>query len=613
MRRLVPAMLHGVRSGNAGRVLAGLGHGGGGGGGGGHGGGGGGRGWGGRGWGGPWWGGGGYYDDTYCSPLYPCPGMTIPVAAVTVMPGAVYPANMATLNLAGLGDLGDTLLGANSIAPFKQFLITHIASKAGPTATNAATGTPSIAAAISYCATIQRSGIAGSLTAAQQAAWNTWAATAQDGDSDYNIYWMFGQMVSDGANDLIAAANAYQTNSWLDPAASECDYTFMDTTASGTTWYGGTQVVSLLTNAQWGVIMAKGFTCLQTAIRNGVLTLSYLQVFCQGLLAAPNDRRFPMFTPPGGITDPTDPRGIAFRSMMKQIGWNAIVDQWFSYTNQGWAAQNDALNAQDAALSAVVTALDYTSGDVILQQIQAAAQNYAAVRAQAVATISGFNALAASPAGPSMDPNAIASMSAIQANFVSVDNTAYTTLNAIGMWPGGTPGTLQGLGLATLIVAGVIAVTTLGIIAYIVDEMTAVSQAAAAQSTAVGQSVLATVNQIKDSCDAVFNASQKTDADNQTYQECLLSTQKMYAAIPPMPTSNDPLGLKNMAMLGAVGVVGVVVLAFIAKSFMKGRSISASAGSAKLAISVASPTPASAPAAAAAPASTNPGRSRRRR
>lgn len=473
----------------------------------------------------------------------------------------------------GLGSLGDAESGSAALSSFKSFLVAHIASKAGSSIGSAAQSTPSVGACINFCAAIWQQGNAGSLPAAEQSAWNQWAAAASDPNSDYNIYWMFGSLISDAVSDLVTASNAYESNMWIDPAASAADYTMMDTTVDGTTWYGGTTVTSALTNSQWSTVFTRAFTVMQKGVAYGTLPLTYLQLVCQAMLAAPNDRRFPYFQAPN-VTTATDPQGIAFRTALKQLGWSSVVEDWFSDTNQAWAGANAQLEAQDKTYGEVITALDYTSGEAILAQVQSKANDYFTARASAVAALSGYQQLLAGPAGSQISAQDQATMAALMSKFQNTDQTAYTALNSIGMWSGGAAGSLNGLGLAQLIVAGVIAITVLGIIAYVVDDMTSTGRAAAAQTAALSKSVLSTVQNIQQSCTQVWQASNQTTTDQQTYQKCLQETQAWYASIPPPPpASTDPLGFKSVAVFGVVAIIGVVSLYLIKKRWSsKGSS-----------------------------------------
>lgn len=470
----------------------------------------------------------------------------------------------------GLGSLGDNEAGSAALTAFKSYLVTHIASKAGAAIGSAAQSTQSIGACINFCATIWQNGQAGALAADQQAAWNAWAAAASDPNSDYNIYWMFGALISDAQSDLITASNAYESNMWIDPSASAASYTMMDSSVSGTTWYGGATVTSSLNNSQWGTVFTEAFTVMQKGVAYGTLPLTYLQLVCQAMLAAPNDRRFPFFQAPG-VTNATDPQGIAFRAALKQLGWSKVVNDWYSDTQQAWAGANAQLEAQDVTLGAVITVLDYTSGEVILQQVQDKANAYFTARAAAVQALSGYQSMLAGPAGTQISAQDQATMTALMQRFTTIDQSAFTAINSIGMWSAGPAGSLNGLGLATLIISGVIAITVLGVIAFVVDEMTSTGRAAADQTAALSKSILATVQSIQQSCSQVWQNSQQTSTDQATYQKCLQETQAWYATIPPPPAaSTDPLGFKSIATFGAVAIVGIVALYFIKKHWSGG-------------------------------------------
>jgi hypothetical protein len=477
--------------------------------------------------------------------------------------------------LGSLGDLGDTDGGAPAVNNFRSYLVAHIASKAGAAVGAAAQATPSIGACINFCASIWQNGQNGSLAPAQQSAWNQWAAAASDPNSDYNIYWMFGSLISDAQSDLITAANAYESNMWIDPTASAASYTFMDTTVDGTTWYGGATVSSSLNNSQWGTIFTEAFTAMQKGVSYGTLPLTYLELVCRAMLAAPNDRRFPYFQAPG-VTSATDPQGIAFRCALKQIGWSSVVSDWFDDTQQGWAGANAQLEAQDKIYGDVITALDYTSGEVILQQIQSQVADYFSARAAAVTAFQGYQAMVAQ--GGQVSAQDQATMAGLLQNFQATDQAAYTAFSPVGMWSAGAAGSLNGLGLAQLIIYGVIGITLLGIAAYVCATMTATSRSAAAQTAAIAKSVLSSVKVVQQSCQDVWNSSAQGPSDQAALQSCMGTANNLIAAIPPPPPgSTDPLGFKSMAIFGVVAIAGIVGLYFIKKKFSGGGAAPATA------------------------------------
>jgi hypothetical protein len=515
------------------------------------------------------------------TPVLPVPKPQFPVRSPTSR-GPMVGGNLAKrtsyrplsgLGSWGMGALGDTEAGSTAAANFRSYLVNHIAAKAGPAIGSAAQQTPSLAACINFCASLWQQAQNMALPPAEQTAWNQWSAAAADPNSPYNIYWMFGQLISDAQSDLITAANAYESNMWLDSAASAAEFTLMDTTSSGTTWYGGATVTSLLNNSQWSTIFAEAFTVMQKGVAYGTLPLTYLEIVCRAMLQAPNDRRFPYFQAPGA-TSATDPAGIAFRCALKQLGWSTVVKDWFADTNQGWAGANAQLEAQDKAYGEVITVLDYTSGAIILQQVQDKVAEYFQARTSAVLALQGYQQMASS--GAQIDPQTQTSMAALMNNFAATDQQAYTAINSIGMWSAGPAGQLNGLGLATLIIAGVIAITLLGIIAFVVDQMTATGRAAADQTAAISKSVLASVKITQKSCQQVWDASAQTQADQTALQACMGTSNKLLAAIPPpTPASTDPLGFKSMAIFGVVAIAGIVGLYLIKKKFSGGGSSAA--------------------------------------
>lgn len=467
--------------------------------------------------------------------------------------------------LEGIGELGDDAAGAGaggSLALFRTYLETYICAKAGPAYLQNAKAVPNLPSAINFAATAFLMGEAGTLQPDAQAAWNQWRAIASQQSSNDNVAWLFGRMVANAKDDLVQAA-ARDNGWWQDPSASAANYTLVDTSTNGTTWYGGTTVASALTNDQWGTIFIKGFAALVKGVTNDVLPLTYLEVFCRGILQQPTARRMPVFSAPPGNLPATDPRAIAFRSAMKQLGWNAVISQWYSYTAQTWAADNAAFESQDASYGAAITGLSYLSGEKILEQIQEKLQDYWQARADAAKAISDFNTILSGPLANQVSETDKANMATLTAQYQSIDKQAYDAVGPFGMWAAGDAGSLNGLGAIQLIIAGVLAVTALGVIAYVVALMTKVGRDAAAQTAATAKSILATVATVSDSCQRTYDASAKDAAAESALQACLMQTKALTDSIPKPPDSSDPLGLKWMALAGAVGIAGLVAISFI--------------------------------------------------
>lgn len=473
--------------------------------------------------------------------------------------------------LAALAEFGDLTAGNVAQADFRALLEQHIIAKAGPAYLANARQAPHLAGTIGLAANAFTQGERGALDPVAQASWNQWRAAASDPNSDYNIYWMFGRMVSMNRDDLVSAwATANQTGWWNDATAAQAAYTLLDSSTSGTTWMGGATVSSKLTNSQWSSIFVKGWTALQKGVTGQVLSIAYLDVLCKGLLTAPAQRRMPLFQAPPGNLPATDPAAIAFRCLLRQLGWNDLVRTWYTYTAQSWAAQSEAQDAQDATYAAAITALNYVSGKAVYDQLLSRLNDYWSARADAAANIKAFDTLAKGPLRGQIPQSDVTAMAAIRQTFLSTDARAVSAVSPLGLWPTSQPqgaSALNGLhgvgdlGLVQVIAAGTVAVAALGVVAYIVATMTATARAAAAQVKATTDSILGTVDQLKQSCGRVYMASAKGAADEAKYQDCLNSTKALTDSIPPVPeSSSDPLGIGKIAMLLGVGVVGVVAL-----------------------------------------------------
>ena len=159
-------------------------------------------------------------------------------------------------------------------------------------------------------------------------------------------------------------------------------------------------------------------------------------------------------------------------------------------------------------------------------------------------------------------------MDQITADYASVDGKAYDALSKVGMWPdGSTAGSVNGLGAATLIIAGVIAVTTLGIIAYITATMTETARRGAAQSNKTADTVLASIDTLKAGCARAYTASAKGPDDEAAYSACVQKATDLVSKVPKPPVApDDVFGFKGMAM--AAAAIGGVMLLFM---LMKGK------------------------------------------
>lgn len=474
--------------------------------------------------------------------------------------------------LEGLGEFGDLSNGTAAQNSFRALLEAHISGKCGPAYLANAKQAPTLAGAISLAANAYAQGEANALDPVAQAAWNQWRAAASGSNSDFNIYWIFGRMVSMNRDDLVSAwALANRAgNWWADPAASQASYTLLDSSSTGTTWMGGSVVYSKLSNQQWSTMFIKGWTILQKGLVGQVLSITYLDALCRGLLQAPALRRMPLFQAPPGNLPATDPAAIAFRCMMKQLGWNDLVRDWFALTSQSWAAQSDAQDASDASYASVITSLNYLSGKAIYDQIAAKLSEYWKVRADAAANIKVFDTLAKGPLSGQVPQAARQNMAVIRQSFLDTDARASGSLAPLGLWPAEQAqgsaalnglGHLGELGFIQVILAGTVAVAALGVIAYIIATMTKTARDAAAQTRATTESILSTVDQLKQSCSRAYMASAKDATAEAALQACLNQTKALTDTIPPVPaSSSDPFGFGKMTMLLGVAVVGVVAL-----------------------------------------------------
>lgn len=471
--------------------------------------------------------------------------------------------------LADLADLGDIQTGPVAYGEFVAALKTYIFSKAGANVLATANVTQGLANIINLAATIYDQGVAGSLQPDAQRAWDSWRAIASPINSDSNMGWMFGRLISMNKGLLVqAAAIAQNGGQFNDNTGASATFTLMDTTNAGTTWYGGSTSTSKLSNQQWSALFVSAWTAIQKGVVNGLLPFTYLNVLVKGFVSnAPTQRKFPAWAPPGNAKA-TDPGAIAFRAMMKQLGWSAVTQSWFSFTQQAWVQLNAAAEAQDAAFSGVITFLNYVSGAKVLEQVQAKVQEYFDQRTYAAKGIANFQSLVKGPLGAQVPAEDRIAMDKIQREFAAVDAKAFEALSPVGLWPAGvTSGAVNGLGAATLIISGVIAVTTLGVVAYIAATMTEVGRRGAAQSNKTADSVLASIDVLKQGCARAYAASAKTPSDEATYSACIQKATDLVNKVPKPPTSSDDIfGFKGMAMaVGALALGGMVLF------MMKGK------------------------------------------
>lgn len=501
----------------------------------------------------------------------PAPGLADLVSVKKI--GAQHPwlpiRTTPAVGLAELADLGDTQAGTQAYGEFASALKTWIFAKAGASVLATANATAGLGNLINLAGIIYDQGTSGSLQPDAQAAWNSWTAIAAPINSDANMGFMFGRMVSMNRSALARAAAEAEASGQFSDLSSTVGYTLMDTTQAGTTWYGGSSVTSKLSNQQWSSIFVSAWTVIQKGVVNGVLPFSYLNILVKGFVSnAPTQRRFPVWAPPGS-KPANDPGTIAFRCMLKQLGWSNVTQNWFSYTQQAWVQGNAAAEAQDDAFSSIITALSYVSGAKVLDQVNAKIQEFLEQRQYAAQSIANFNALANGPLGASVPAEDRVAMEKLMREYTATDAKAYEALNSVGMWPSGKiAGSLNGLGAATLVIAGVIAVTTLGILAYIVATMTEIGRKGAAQSSRTADAVLASIDTLKQGCARTYAASAKTPSDEAAYAACIQKATDLVNKVPKPPTSpSDIFGFKGMAMaVGALAVGGIVLM-----MMMKGK------------------------------------------
>lgn len=496
----------------------------------------------------------------------PAPGLSGDLMSVKKV-GAQHPwlpiRTVPAQGLADLADLGDVMAGPQAYNEFVAALKAYIFAKAGSGMLATANATAGLANLINLAGIIYDQGTSGTLQPVAQQAWNAWAAEASGINSDANMGWMFGRMVSMNRGVLVQAAQAAEQSGLFNDLAATVNYTLMDTTQTGTTWYGGSTVTSKLSNQQWSTLFVSAWTVIQKGVVGGVMPFTYLNVLVKAMVQnAPTQRRFPVFSPPGNNTA-TDPGAIAYRCMLKQVGWSGVTQQWFSFTQQAWVQSNAAAEAQDAAFSGIITALSYVSGAKVLEQVQEKVTEFFEQRQYAAQSIASFQALANGPLASSVPAEDKVAMDKIMREYTAIDAKAYEALNSVGMWPSGkVSGSLNGLGAANLIIGGIIAVTTLGILAYIVATMTEVGRKGASQANKTADAVLASIDTLKAGCARGYAASAKTPADEAAYAACVQKATDLVNKVPKPPTSPDDLfGFKGMAMaVGAIAVLGVVFM-----------------------------------------------------
>jgi hypothetical protein len=443
--------------------------------------------------------------------------------------------------LAALGDLGDVLQGGQAVADLIGYIRTGIVDKQGPVTLGGG-----IQNALFVAKNTMRNGLLGSLPTTHQSAWDRWRAIAQPGESDSNIWWTFGQMVANWADRLIDAANA-QPALVADPTVTRVSFTLVDTTQSGTTWYGGTVTSSKLTNPQWGMIFQKAWNVIARGVTDGVLPFSYLTVLCKGMLALPTSRHFPAFGHPEG--DAKSPQAIAWRAMMKQLGWNDVVQQWFGYTQQAWAAENARGDQLDSVHAAAITALRYTSGAEIIHQLRDKVRQIEGERASALANMRELERVMTGPLGDYVSIEDKKTYEQIKRDFADAEAETQRVLGPAGLWPGSGA---TGLSAITLIVAGTIGVGLLGMCVWLLALWTSTSRAAADQVTRISTNVLATIDQVQQSCVRTYEGSAREAADEEQLRACLARSNELINAIPKVQTGGAG-GLLALGVLGALG------------------------------------------------------------
>lgn len=441
--------------------------------------------------------------------------------------------------LAALGDLGDVLQGGQATAELIGFIRSGIIDKQGPMAVGSM-----LQDVLAAAKAVVQNGLLGRLPVSNQSAFDKWRALAQPGESDSNIWWTFGQMVANWSDRLIAAVNA-QPALVADPTVTKVSYTLVDTTQQGTTWYGGTVTSSKLTNTQWGMIFQKAWNVVAKGVTAGILPVSYLTVLCKGMLGLPTARRFPVFNPPEG--DAKSPQAIAWRAAMKQLGWNDVVQQWFGYTQQAWAAENARADQMDSIHAAAITALSYVSGAEIITQIRDKVRQIEQERAAALKDIRELERTMAGPLGAYIGPEDKKAYEILKRDFADAEAETQRVLGPAGLWPGSGA---VGLSAVTLIIAGTVGVSLLGMCVWLLALWTSTSRAAAAQVKQISANVMKTVDQVQQSCVRTYEASPRGAEDEERLRACLAKSNELIDAIPKVQTSGS--GVLAIGILGAV-------------------------------------------------------------
>ncbi len=459
----------------------------------------------------------------------------------------------------GLGELGDEMGMMTALPDLVSRLKSLIIAHGGPVFSGGLTNNLSLPAVMYAASNLYANASAGNMGPQAQQYWEAFRAQAENQNSPDNIYWVLARCINRWADKLIPAANdQINSGTMLDANASRCIYTLMDTTQQGTTWIGGTVTTSKLDNSQWGAVFEVAFNTIAKGVAAGLLPFTYLNVLIKAFCTDQVSRRFPAWSPPYSNLVQLDPRAAAFRAMMKQLGWNSVTKLWFTYTQQAWVEQDAAWEATDNAYMGAITALSYASGEAVFEKIQQKIQDYFAVRADTITAINQFKQMQAGPLAASVPAADAAAMDALQKQFADTDMKVNAALAPLGLWPTGASPGLSFLGVAQLIIGGVVAIGILGLVVWAISLMTATSRSAAAQTKETADKVLATVDSVKASAQRVYDASAKTPADEEQYQKALLATGELIKTIPLPPSGSDPLGLKYVAILGVLAIGGLI-------------------------------------------------------
>ena len=198
------------------------------------------------------------------------------------------------------------------------------------------------------------------------------------------------------------------------------------------------------------------------------------------------------------------------------------------------------------------------SGQRIWDEIQEQLTTYWKHRDAARESFAKFDSMVTGEMANLVPNDDIVAMKALKVQYNTTDNRAFETLDKAGLWVGGAAG---GMGAATVVIYGVVAVTVLGVVAYIVSLMTGTSRAAVAQTTKTANTILKSVALLQASCGRAYVASAKTPADEKAYQACIANASALANKIPAPPEGvSDPLGFRGMAMAAGVLVGGIIML-----------------------------------------------------